>query len=413
MINRRSVLTGLSGLALSACAHRGGLHIPASSARRRIEDLVLSAMVPAAGLVVRQNGEIIFAHAEGRAQGAAGEAGTVSFTPDTAMRIASVSKLAVALTVHRLAAAGEIDPDADIRSVFSPALINPHFPDAAISLNHLLSHTAGLEDPDVYWRALPGRTEDLFTQGMWRTPDWGPPGKGFRYANFGYGLAAHVLEAQTGVRFDRLAAREVLGPLGLDAGFNWSGVSLAKRTLGATLYSRAAEEGWQVEVDGPGALTSLKPSVLIEDGYSLANYDAGTNGTLFSPQGGLRASLLDMAVLARAAAAVPSMATPLWRHDAARPNGDDETGYFEMFAAGAQVHEAAASPIPGVTLIGHHGEAYGLYSGAFHAPALDAEIAFAVTGTSQPGTARAPRHPVMVEATAPLWAAAEGLLAAL
>ncbi len=413
-LNRRVLMTGLAGLTLTACAHRPDpLRTPAASARRRIEDLVYSAMVPAAGLVVRQRGEVIFAHAEGLAQGAAGEADAVPFTPRSPMRIASVSKMAVALTAHRLAERGVLDLDADIRAAFNPPLINPHFPDASITLRHLLSHTAGLEDPEVYWQPLPGSIEKLFTPTMWRTPDWGPPGVGFRYCNFGYGLAGAILEKQTGERFDRLAAREVLGPLGLDAGFNWSGVSREKRRKGASLYSREAEGSWQVEADGPANLAGSDPALLMDDGARLTDYIPGTNGTLFSPQGGLRASLEDMAILARAAAQDAAMARPVWRFDPAGPNGDDEQLYFETFTTGAQIHEANASPIPGVKLIGHHGEAYGLYSGAFHAPALDAEIAFAVTGTSVPGRDRSPHHPVIVKATEPLWAAAATLLAAL
>ena len=414
MFTRRSVFTGISALALSACANTAGpFHIPFASARRRIEDLVYSAMVPAAGLVIRHRGEVIFAEAQGLAQGAAGEADRVPFTPETPMRVASVSKMAAALTAHRLAAKGILDLDTDIRGQFNPALVNPHFPDAPITLAHLLSHTGGLEDPEVYWQALPGRTEDLFTSSMWRMADWGPPGRGFRYANFGYGLAGAILEKQADERFDRLAAREVIAPFGLDAGFNWSGVSLKKRRKGATLYAREEEGRWEVQTDGPDYLAGTMPAVLTGERAWLEDYAPGTNGTLFSPQGGLRASLLDIAALARAAAKTPGMATPVWRFDPAQPNGDDEQGYFETFSIGAQIHEANASPIPGVALIGHHGEAYGLYSGAFHAPALDTEIAFAVTGTSASGRARSSHHPVMVRATEPLWAAAATLLAAL
>lgn len=413
MFTRRVLLASLAGAALTACASRAdALRVPAASARRRIEDLVLSAMVPAAGLVVHRGGEVIFAHAEGRAQGAAGEADPLPFRTDTPMRAASVSKMAVALTAHRLVARGALDLDADIRAAFTPPLINPHFPDAPITLRHLLSHTAGLEDPEIYWQPLPGRTENLFTQTMWRTPDWGPPGAGFRYANFGYGLAGAILEQVAGERLDRLTAGEVFRPLGLDAGFNWSGVSRSKRRRGATLYSRAPEGDWQVEADGPANLSGADPAILSEGGARLSDYVPGTNGTLFSPQGGLRASLHDMAILARAVASEPAMTRPDWRFHPARPNGDDEQLYFEAFAAGAQIHEAGASPVPGVKLIGHHGEAYGLYSGAFHAPHLDAEIAFVVTGTSTAGTARSGHHPVIVTATEPLWAAAEAFLRA-
>ncbi|WP_213268477.1 serine hydrolase domain-containing protein [Hyphomonas sp.] len=416
-LNRRVLMTGLAGLTLTACAHRPDpLRTPAASARRRIEDLVYSAMVPAAGLVVRHRGEVIFAHADGLAQGAAGEADAVPFTPQTPMRVASVSKMATALTAQRLAEKGEVDLDADIRDSFTPALINAAYPNIPITLGHLLGHRSGLRDPDVYWMAAPGRTEDLFTPGMWSPEWWSLPGVGFRYCNFGYGLAGALLEKQTGERFDHLAAREVIGPLGLDAGFNWSGVSRGKRRKAATLYSREAEGSWQVEADGPANLKGRDPAILIDEGARLADYIPGTNGTLFSPQGGLRASLEDMAILARAAASVPgTISRPLeqWIYNPARPNGDTDEGYFTDFGFGVQWHLPGNSPIPGTWLIGHHGEAYGLYSGAFHAPALDAEIAFAVTGTSVPGGDRSTHHPVIVKASEPLWAAAATLLAAL
>jgi hypothetical protein len=74
-----------------------------------------------------------------------------------------------------------------------------------------------------------------------------------------------------------------------------------------------------------------------------------------------------------------------------------------VFTAGAQVHPENDSPVPGLKLLGHHGEAYRLYSAAFHAPDLDAEFAFAVTGTKAGGVARAERHPVVIKATEPLW----------
>lgn len=310
MLTRRAVLTGISGLALTACAHRAdALRIPAASARRRIEDLVYSAMVPAAGLVVSRRGEIVFAHTEGRAQGAAGEAETLPFRPDTPMRVADVSRLATALTAHRLAQRGTFDLPAD---------------------------------GDVF--EAPTR------------------------------LAA-LMEAATAERFDRLATREVFRPLGLDAGFKGSGMSATRRRRGATLYQRETEGKWQVSADGP--------EILAAETSPPEGYVPGTNGALFDPAGGLRASLLDIEILARAAAELP----------------------------GAPAFAADASPIPGIKLIGQLGAAHGLYCGAFYAPGLDAGIAFAVTGTAEDGTRAAPQHPAMVEATLPLWAAAEGLLA--
>jgi CubicO group peptidase (beta-lactamase class C family) len=407
-VTRRSLLAGACVIPAAGCAGFPASGHP-SAAHDRILSLVKAGEVPAAGLVVRRQGRIVFSFAAGLAQGASGEAAPVLFGADTKMRIASVSKMAVALATHRLSAAGVLDLDADVSAAFDPPLRHPLFPEAPVTLRQLLSHTAGLQDPDVYWIAATGRTESLFTPAMWRPADAGPPGSAFKYANFGYGLAAHVLERATNVRFDLLAAQTVFRGAGLRSGFNWSGVPRAMRKAGATLY--AFEKGvWQPQADGPAVLAGETPSILSDAGFDLASYVPGTNGTLFSPQGGLRASLQDMITLARLAASEPGMTIPVWKHDPAKVADDTDAGYFSMFTAGAQIHPEADSPVPGVRLLGHHGEAYGLYSGVFHAPELDSEFAFAVTGTKSSGAARAERHPVIVKATEPLWESVSEIL---
>jgi CubicO group peptidase (beta-lactamase class C family) len=385
---------------------------PVLRAQDLIRELVEDGTVPAAGLVVTQAGLSVFSFAAGRAQGVAGEAPLRAFSTRTKMRVASVSKVATALVAHRLAAAGILKLDEDVASDFTPQLRHPDFPAAPVTLRHLLSHTSGLTDPEVYWRPAPGRTEDLFVTGMWRPAPSGPPGQSFHYANFGFALAAHVIERRTGERFDHLVRRLVFTPLGLTAGFNWSFVPLEDRRAGATLYRRE-EAGWLVSTDGPENLGGDAPTILKEEGFRLEDYAPGTNGTLFSPQGGLRASIGDIARLVRAAALEPGLADPVWTDDPARTGSDADGGYFSAYSAGLQIHPAEASPLPGQRLIGHHGEAYGLYSGAFHLPERDTGIAFAVTGSAADGASRQPRHPVVVKATAPLWDAAGIVLASL
>lgn len=408
-LTRRGVLTAASVLPAAGCAGFAASGLP-SAAHDRIRALVEAGDVPAAGLIVRRRGRVVFSFAAGLAQGAGGEAAPVVFTVDTMMRIASVSKLAVALVAHRLAAAGVLDLDADVSGAFDPPLRHPQFPGAQITLRQLLSHTAGLQDPDVYWMAAPGRTEGLFTPAMWRPAGAGPPGRAFKYANIGYGLAAHVLERAADVRLDLLAAQCVFRRASLDCGFNWSGVARARRQAGATLYG--FEEGvWRPQADGPAVLAGEMPAILSDAGFELVNYVPGTNGTLFSPQGGLRASLQDMLTLARLAASEPGMIDPVWTKVPAGRADDTESGYFLMFTAGAQVHPEDGSPVPGLKLLGHHGEAYGLYSGAFHAPDQDAQFAFAVTGT-KPGGTVCIGHPVVTAATAPIWESVAEILGA-
>jgi CubicO group peptidase (beta-lactamase class C family) len=313
------------------------------------------------------------------------------------MRVASVSKLAVALTAHRLAERGEIDLDTPLSFWFGDALRHPDFPDVDIPVRHLMSHTSGLQDPAVYWYTETGRIEDLFTLDMWLP---GPPGGYFTYCNFGWGILATVLERQVGERFDLLADRITLGPLGITAGFNWSGVPEEERRAGATL-SRKIDGDWTVQVDGPDMLEGSGPAIMMPPGKSLEDYEVGTNGTLFSPQGGLRASLEELCPLVRTIAVNETAARPAWVFDPATQNGDTDNGYFSVYGEGPQIHPASDSPVPGVKLIGHHGEAYGLYSGAWHAPDLDAEIAYAITGMPAPEDAEVP--PSSIHRTVNAW----------
>ena len=192
--------------------------------------------------------------------------------------------------------------------------------------------------------------------------------------------AANLDPESRKVFFDLLADRITLSPMGITAGFNWSGVPEAERRLGATLSQKIGGK-WQMQADGPDVLESTGPAVLKADGFDLEDYEVGTNGTLFSPQGGLRASLEELCPLVRTVAVHAVASRPAWMFDPALQNGDTDDGYFAVYGEGPQIHPASDSPVPGVKLIGHHGEAYGLYSGAWHAPDLDAEIAYAITGS--------------------------------
>ena len=379
-MDRRNFIA-LSLSMLGACGRASGTGIEEGiPPEEAIDSIVADGIAPAAGLVVRKGGKTVFAHGAGIANG------RHPFRSDTKMRVASVSKLAVALTAHRLAERGEIDLDAPLSDWFGDAMRHPGFPDVEIPLRHLMSHTSGLQDPEVYWYTETGRIEDLFTPDIWLP---GPPGGYFTYCNFGWSILATVLEREVGERFDLLADRITLGPLGITAGFNWSGVPEEERRAGATL-SRKIDDKWTVQTDGPDMLNGMGPAVTMPQGLVLEDYEVGTNGTLFSPQGGLRASLEELCPLVRTIAVDEVATRPAWVFDPAVQNGDTDDGYFTVYGEGPQIHPASDSPVPGVKLIGHHGEAYGLYSGAWHAPELDAEIAYAITGMPAPEDTEVP-----------------------
>ena len=349
------------------------------------------------GVVATRDG-IVRAEAHGAADLATGR----RLTADSPVRVASVSKLVVAIAAWRLVEQGLLGIDDDVSGKLGFRLRHPAHPDAPVTLRQLLSHTSGIVDGPGYGFPLEDRLADRLT-----AQHWGPAAAGgrFEYANLNYGIVATLMEKATGERFDRLMTRLVLAPLKLDAGYNWQGVSDAGIARAAVLYRKGRDEAhWQP--DGPWVaqvddLQGRRPACPVNSrgGCDLAAYVPGTNGTLFSPQGGLRISLIDLArigqMLLRGGEidgvrllkreTVDAMFTPVWRAGKGVP-GDDYGGQMLCYAAGPQCLSgrpgATDQPVPGAGWYGHLGDAYGLLAGLWVDFARGRVIAYALTGSA-------------------------------
>lgn len=324
-----------------------------------------------------------------RAAGLADRASGRTVTADDPVRIASISKLVVALGVMRMVEAGQLDLDRDVSAVLGWRVRSPAFPKARITLRQLLSHTSGLIDPDEYRVPLGERLADRIAQpGLWDAKE--RPGEAFRYANIGFPVIASVMEKASGERFDRLMHRLVLAPLGLDACFNWSTCSDEKIARAVVLY----------RADGSVALDDLggkRPDcpVIAKAGCDLAGYRPGENGALFSPQGGLRASMRDLAVIGQILLkndgsflkreSIAEIERVAWRYDGS--NGDTSNGFYCQYGLGMTMlptaHDICADDLfgDGRRRIGHAGDAYGLRSGLWIDRASGTGVAFFATAT--------------------------------
>jgi CubicO group peptidase (beta-lactamase class C family) len=298
-------------------------------------------------------------------------------TVEDPVRWASVSKLVVALGVMRLVEQGRLDLDADVSRWLGWELRNPAHPETAITPRMLLSHTSSLQDAgEAYVIPLGATVRGAVAEHQVFDRDH-RPGSYFRYSNLNFPVIASALEKATGERFDRLMHRLVIEPLGLDACFNWTTCSDSKVARAVALY----------RADGSIALDDLQgnrppcPVFRQTEGCDLDDYELGANGALFSPQGGFRASVLDLATIGRlllnrgrhsggrflSAASIDTILRPQWTFDGS--NGDTESGSFCAYGLAAQ---SLPVRVPGCNddlfgdgrrVSGHSGEAYNLRSG--------------------------------------------------
>jgi CubicO group peptidase (beta-lactamase class C family) len=313
-----------------------------------------------------------------RASGAAGFADRAAgrrLTIVDPVRVASVSKLVVALGVMRLAEQGKLDLDRDVSTWLGWTLRNPAFPDRPITLRLLLSHRSSLRDGIDY--ALPLGTElrnAVAAPEAWDSEH--PPGGYFRYANLNFPIVASVMEAAAGERFDRLIDRLVLKPLGLDACFNWTTCSESTVSRAVVLYGA---DGKAVRDDLHGRRPDCPIVPAADGGYDLSVYRLASNGALFSPQGGLRVSVADLARIGQlllrkgrladgspflSEASLVEMTRAAWRFDGS--NGDTEDGFYCGYGLAVQILAQCPTDDPfGDKRVryGHAGDAYGLRSG--------------------------------------------------
>ncbi len=66
------------------------------------------------------------------------------------VRIASISKLIMAIAALRLVDEGKLDLNRDVSDYLGWQLRSPYHPDAPVTLTHILSHRAGLSDAAGY-----------------------------------------------------------------------------------------------------------------------------------------------------------------------------------------------------------------------------------------------------------------------
>ena len=317
-------------------------------------------------------------------------------TPDDPARVASVSKLVVAIGVMKLVEAGKLDLDGDVSHWLGWNLRNPAFPDRPITLRELLSHTRSVRDhDDQYAIALGGSVQAEMANAKSWDLKHGPGDNYFTYSNMNFPIVGSIVERVTGQRFDVWMRRNVLDPMKIDACYNWP-------TCSDEAVARAVEldtpDGKPVKDDLHGRRPECP--VFVEEGAAcdLALWKLGENGSLFAPQGGLRISVRGLERVGRmllnggtldglrvlTPQSIDTMFAPVWLYDGR--NGSTEDGFYCTYGIATQTIPTPVAgcnddPVgDGIVRQGHAGDAYGLRSGLWLDRVHGTGVAFFVTG---------------------------------
>jgi CubicO group peptidase (beta-lactamase class C family) len=174
-----------------------------------VPDAQRNAHVPGVAVAVIEGDEIAWDESFGVPAGTVFQAG-------------SISKPVAVAAILSLAQDGMLDLDAAVSTYLRSWRLPDDFPNPdAVTLRHLLSHTAGIDTSGYEGlpadRPLPTTDESL--QGAATgTPvrQSGTPGK-YAYSGGGYTIAQQVIEDVTGEPFATVVRREVLDPLGMSS----------------------------------------------------------------------------------------------------------------------------------------------------------------------------------------------------
>lgn len=237
------------------------------------------------------------------------------------------------------------------------------------------------------------------------------PGHYFYYCNLGFGVLGTLIESASGERFDRYVDRHILQPSGLDASFNVCNLSDEGIRNLATLYRRQRNGVWDTSAPWVAQVDDLR-GVCQTEPETLRHYQPGDNGTVFSPQGGLRISVRDLIEIMKVflhggegqdrcgtpvqllrPESVRQMLTVQWRFDPRTGNGDPYGGLMRAWGLGVHLLTNAPADAQGPSdrllsgesphLWGHAGDAYGLLGALFFEPQQDIGFIYLIGGVGR------------------------------
>jgi CubicO group peptidase (beta-lactamase class C family) len=186
-------------------------------------------------LLVARDGRIVLEKGYGFADRQRG----VPFTAGTVFDIGSITKQFTAAAILKLEMEGKLKVTDPISKYFEGVPEDK----AGITLHHLLTHSAGLED--VFGGDYEEMPRDRLVKTALASKLLWPPGTRYRYSNAGYSLLAAIVEKVSGQPYETFLQKRLFKPAGLTK----TGYRGPKWAPGTLAHGYNAEGDWGTPLD--------------------------------------------------------------------------------------------------------------------------------------------------------------------
>jgi D-alanyl-D-alanine carboxypeptidase len=223
---------------------------------RFVREQMTARHIPGAAVAVVSRGKVV--HLEG--YGLADVEHEVPVTEHTVFELASVSKQFTATAIMLLVQDGALSLDDTITGVVDS------LPTAwsAITIRHLLSHTAGLPDysrPEFHLHVREEYTPRQLARLVMNAPLDFAPGAKHSYSNTGYALLGMAIEARSGKSYGTFLRQRIFEPLGMrDSRFNDRRAIIPHRARGYSLVDYTLQNAAYTDPSAPYAAGGLVSS---------------------------------------------------------------------------------------------------------------------------------------------------------
>ena len=292
--------------------------------------------------------------------------------PDDIFRIASISKSFTTTAILTLIEKGAITVDQDVSTLIGFKVRNPKYQEVPITIKMLLSHSSSLNDSQGYF------SMDFLNPAM--NSDYAKcyndymPGTGYEYCNLGFNTLGTIVEKISGTRFDIYVKNKILDPLKLTASFNVDDLQ------GYNLASLYTADTTEKPVFTLAESAYLSRKGIIDSGKYVIGYSA----PLFSPTGGMKISAPGLAkymIMHMNYGLDPETGTRIINEESSKLMQTPVigTGESDSYCMGLT---KSSTLIPGETMTGHTGSAYGLFSGMYFEPEKKFGVVMMTNGTT-------------------------------